>query len=78
LLRAVVSISVFNEGAEDGRNIVWLFKRKEKKMSAKEHSDLRQGISFLSPRVQIINRVTLFKILLIILKTAFPRIKWKS
>ena len=47
-------------------------------MSAKEHSDLRQGISFLFPRVQMLNRVTLLKILLINLKTAFPRIQWKS
>jgi len=44
-------------------------------MSAKEQSDLRQGISFLFPRVQILNRVTLFKILLINLKTAFLRIQ---
>jgi hypothetical protein len=40
-------------------------------MKVKEHSDLRQGNSCLFPRVQTLNRVTLFKILLINLETAF-------
>ncbi len=64
-----------------GRSFTCAFEKEKtikKPTHEKKHNNIRRGMFMKFPRVQILNRVTLFKILLINLKTAFPRIKWKS
>ena len=78
LVIEVIATRTLEEIVEDARKPVWLLERKKASINPKQQSDLRHGISCLFPRVQMLNRVTLLKILLINLETAFPRMKWKS
>jgi len=59
------------EISEDDKNVVWRFKTKKAKVNINEHSDVRQGNGCLFPWVQTVNGVTVCKILLINLETAF-------